>query len=107
MPPVKCGVKVNYNKITNKYTLLFPIKIEPIINENKSNNAVYLDPGLRTFMTGISENINLTIGNNVNSSRNSCNFNEVFCLEIFKRSFSSFDFANSCNKDFLSSEEDN
>lgn len=66
LPHVECGVKVNYNRITNKYTLLFPIKIEPIIDENKSNNVIYLDPGLRTFMTGISENTNLTIGNNVN-----------------------------------------
>jgi len=66
LPPVESGVKVNYNSITNKYTLIFPIKNAHIIDEHKSNNSIYLDPGLRTFMTGISENSNLKIANNVN-----------------------------------------
>jgi transposase len=33
---------------------------------DKSKNLISLDPGLRTFMTGISENESVKIRNNVN-----------------------------------------
>jgi transposase len=47
--------KILYNKLTDRYQLLVPedvIKSEPIQN----NEFISLDPGVRTFMTGISEN---------------------------------------------------
>ena len=66
IPQITCGVKINYNSILNKYTLLVPIREAPIINNEKDGNLISLDPGLRTFMTGISENLNVKIGTNVN-----------------------------------------
>ena len=68
IPNITTGVKINYNSILNKYTLLVPVKEKPITNENKNKNGnlISLDPGLRTFMTGISENSNIKIGSNVN-----------------------------------------
>ena len=66
IPNITTGVKINYNSILNKYTLLVPVKEKPIIDKNKNGNLISLDPGLRTFMTGISENSNIKIGSNVN-----------------------------------------
>ena len=62
------GVKINYNKITDEYFLLIPekTKIETKIIDNKTENIISLDPGLRTFMTGISSMGMTKIGNNVN-----------------------------------------
>lgn len=62
---IDCNVKINYNNITNEYTLLVPITEKQIIIK-KEHNIISLDPGLRTFMTGISENGSIKIGNNVN-----------------------------------------
>ena len=56
--------KINYNSITNEYYLLVSIKI----NKNEINNngkLIVLDPGLRTFMTGLSDNESLKIGTNI------------------------------------------
>ena len=66
IPNITTCIKINYNSILNKYTLLVPIKEKPIIEENKNGNLISLDPGLRTFMTGISENSSVKIGINVN-----------------------------------------
>jgi putative transposase len=66
IPHITKGIKINYNSILDKYTLLVPISEKPIINNNKTENMISLDPGLRTFMTGISENESVKIGNNVN-----------------------------------------
>jgi hypothetical protein len=65
---ITSSVKINYNKITDEYTLLIPVKIEKIENNtsNKKNKLISLDPGLRTFMTGVSENSSLNIGNGIN-----------------------------------------
>lgn len=63
---IKSDVKINYNSITDEYTLLIPIKSESIIIPKKKSNLISLDPGLRTFMTGVSEKKSVTIGNNVN-----------------------------------------
>jgi len=64
---IDSNVKINYNKISDEYILLVPEKMnnKPIININ--NKIVSLDPGLRTFMSGVSENSYIKIGNNVNS----------------------------------------
>lgn len=61
------NVKINYNKILDEYTLLIPVTENNISIPNKEHNLISLDPGLRTFMTGISEDGYLKIGNNVNS----------------------------------------
>jgi len=65
LPEITSNVKINYNKITDEYTLLIPIKI----NNTNNNNAklISLDPGLRTFLTGVGENESIKIGSNVNS----------------------------------------
>ncbi len=63
---INCDFKINYNSITDKYTLMVPEKIEKIDYCNTNNNIV-LDPGLRTFMTGVSNNEYLSIGNDIHS----------------------------------------
>jgi len=60
------NVKVNYNSIKKEYTLLIPITNKTKEIENKSRNIIVLDPGLRTFMTGLSECEQLNIGININ-----------------------------------------
>ena len=60
-------VKINYNKVTDEYKLLVPIRNTNITINNKQSNLISLDPGLRTFMTGVSEDGLVKIGNNVNS----------------------------------------
>lgn len=52
----KSECKLNYNKLTNKYELIVPekIKIKEDLDERK--HFISLDPGIRTFMTGISNN---------------------------------------------------
>jgi IS605 OrfB family transposase len=63
---IKNTIKINYNNITKEYRLLVPNEIEKTIFNNKKSNTLSLDPGLRTFMTGISENGNVNIGDKVN-----------------------------------------
>lgn len=57
--------KINYNSITNEYYLLVSEKINKIDKKSNKNKLIVLDPGLRTFMTGLSDNEHLEIGNNV------------------------------------------
>ena len=58
--------KVIYEKSSKKYSLLIPIKIdqEEIIHKK---NFISIDPGIRTFITGISENEIINIGDNLQS----------------------------------------
>lgn len=63
----KCECKLIYCKTTNKYELFIPEKIE--LNNNDSiekKQFISLDPGIRTFMTGLSNNdcIKINIKNN-------------------------------------------
>jgi IS605 OrfB family transposase len=46
---------IHYNSDTKKYTLRIPTKLD-IIDNKKPFNIVSLDPGIRCFMTGLSEN---------------------------------------------------
>lgn len=62
---VKNAVKLNYNETTKRYTLYVPEIVKTEIKK-KSNAIISLDPGLRTFMTGVSESKMVEIGNNVN-----------------------------------------
>lgn len=59
-------VKINYNSITNMYTLLVPLNKKVTIDRRIKNNIIILDPGLRTFMTGLSEDKAVKIGEGVN-----------------------------------------
>ena len=56
--------KLGYNEFTDTYTLYVPEKVNKIKQKKFNNKIISLDPGLRTFMTGISENNILKIGNN-------------------------------------------
>jgi len=56
--------KINYNSITNEYFLLVSVKINNN-NINDNNKIIVLDPGLRTFMTGLSDDQHLKIGTTI------------------------------------------
>lgn len=59
--------KISYNSILDEYLLLVPTDVK-ITNDVIRKDLIVLDPGLRTFMTGLSDNVMLKIGNNVNST---------------------------------------
>ena len=63
---LKNNVKINYNIILDEYTLLIPEKHIPITILNKDKNIIVLDPGLRVFMTGLSESESIEIAPNIN-----------------------------------------
>lgn len=54
----------SHNTITNKYMLYVPYSVGQE-NLNQKREFISIDPGLRTFMTGISENEVVAIGNNM------------------------------------------
>ena len=58
----ECTLK--YNDFTKEYVLHAPVKYYPI-NPDKPNKIISLDPGIRTFLTGISENKVIKIGDNL------------------------------------------
>jgi transposase len=57
------NVKIHYNAKTNKYRLLVPEKIE--INPTKEKKYIGLDPGMRSFQTGLSNNEMIFFGSNM------------------------------------------
>ena len=63
---IDADFKISYDSILDEYLLLVPIKVTPT-TENNRKDLIVLDPGLRTFMTGLSDNIMLKIGQNVNT----------------------------------------
>jgi len=63
---IDSNIKINYNKIKDEYTLLIPIKTNN--NDNLNTKLISLDPGLRTFLSGVSENEAINIGSNVNTN---------------------------------------
>ena len=65
---INSNVKINYNRIKDEYTLLIPEYFKPVNFNDLENkkNIVVLDPGLRTFMTGLSNDGAIKIGMNVN-----------------------------------------
>jgi len=67
LPQLNHGVKINYNRITDEYTLLIPKDVKTLKIKNR-REIVALDPGLRTFMTGITQDAALKIGSNVNKT---------------------------------------
>jgi putative transposase len=63
---IKSNIKINYNSILNEYTLLIPNKNVPKKIKDKPRNIIFLDPGLRTFMTGLSEKEQFIIAPHIN-----------------------------------------
>jgi putative transposase len=55
--------KLHYNKITNRFTLLIPV--ETNCKELNNSGFISIDPGLKTFLTGISNNSAYKIGDNL------------------------------------------
>ncbi len=55
--------KIHYDKYSNRYTFLIPIKID--IKKCNRKNIISLDPGIRTFMTGFSNIKCIGIGDNL------------------------------------------
>lgn len=51
---IECDCKLQ--KIRNRYYLYIPEKIKMDDKSNKPNKQITIDPGIRTFMTGITEN---------------------------------------------------
>jgi len=54
---------LHYNKPNNIFTLLVPKTIKTI--ENKNNHIIAIDPGVRTFSTGLSDNHVVELGTNI------------------------------------------
>lgn len=63
----QCDCKLQYEKETDTYTLLVPEKIKPTPKTTKivKDNICSLDPGIRTFMNGLSENQVIKIGTDI------------------------------------------
>lgn len=59
----KTECTLHYNAGANRFTLLIPLKENMTPTKNKK--IVSIDPGIRTFLTGISENHVVEIGNNL------------------------------------------
>lgn len=55
--------KLQYNSLNNRFTLFVPYEKESIENNNK--NFISIDPGLKTFLTGISTDKVHNIGTNL------------------------------------------
>jgi putative transposase len=62
----KVGCKLNYDSNTGVYNMYIPVKVK--IEDNKNpKKFISLDPGIRTFMTGLSEDEVISVGNNISS----------------------------------------
>lgn len=73
---------IHYNGKINEYNIIIPIKIDQKeINNDKE--IISIDPGIRTFITGISENEVIKIGNNV-SDRIQNYLNRIDILNKYK-----------------------
>lgn len=59
----KSDCKLHYNKKNKRFTLLVPKKINT--KDNNNQYTISIDPGIRTFLTGISDNHIIKIGNNM------------------------------------------
>jgi transposase len=60
---INSDCKLHYNKITNRFTLLVPIKEKCIDIVNK--DFISIDPGIKTFLTGLSSDKVYKIGTNI------------------------------------------
>ena len=62
-----CDCKLQYNSQTDEYILYIPqlMKTSTKYNNYSKDNVCSLDPGIRTFMTGLSENTVVKIGEQI------------------------------------------
>ena len=60
---VRKSCKIHFDRLTGKYTLLVP-ETRKVSQSKKPNKIIALDPGVRTFQTGLSENECVEIGRN-------------------------------------------
>ena len=58
---IECDSKIHYNANANRFTLLVPMELEKN-NVDKENEYISIDPGIRTFLTGLSEDKVVEIG---------------------------------------------
>lgn len=61
---IQCDFTIHYNAKVDEFQILNPIKIEQYTN-NYIQDSCGLDPGIKTFMTGHSNNKCIKIGNNL------------------------------------------
>lgn len=66
----KSECKLNYSKSINKYELFIPEKAEVNNTIKERKQFISLDPGIRTFMTGLSNNDCIKINFNNNKIKN-------------------------------------
>jgi transposase len=62
---IKSDSKIYYNSILEQYILLIPQKIK--VKENNKDGFISIDPGLRTFLTCITNNDIVELGTNINN----------------------------------------
>ena len=60
---IKSSCKLHYNIKTKKYALYVPIKSE--VTKTNNTGIISLDPGIRTFMCGLTNNSVIKIGNDI------------------------------------------
>lgn len=63
---VKCDSTIQYNSVTDRFTLYVPIEIKQSHNKN-CKNSISLDPGTRKFLTGYSNEGCFEFGINLKS----------------------------------------
>lgn len=92
LPKINSNVKINYNSILDEYSLIIPFKNKPKLSFENKNKIISLDPGLRTFLTGVSENASYDICPGVNKKlrkyikrNNKIQFNENISQKIKKK----------------------
>lgn len=61
----QCACKMHFDREKNEYSLLVSTVVIPEKFINIKKNIISLDPGIRTFMTGITDDEVIKIGNNV------------------------------------------
>lgn len=64
LPDIEHACKLQYNHKENNYYLFIPEKVE-CMKQCAEKSFIVLDPGVRTFLTGISENEVIKIGGNM------------------------------------------
>ena len=62
---VKCNCRLQYKTVDNAYYLYVPQPITPQTETTKKDKFISLDPGIRTFMTGITEDRIVEIGKKI------------------------------------------
>ena len=60
---INSSCKIHHNIQTREYSLYVPEKVK--VKKNTKKNIISLDPGIRTFMCGLTNNSVVKIGNNI------------------------------------------